>query len=257
MLFLRRLFHVKHRLFAKKTGICYNGMDMETLKHYAAENSLRLDDRMLAQFEKYYEMLLDWNQKINLTAITEKSEVEIKHFLDSILPAGVLPTGAELCDVGTGAGFPGIPLKIVRPDLKVTLLDSLNKRIMFLEEVCRALDLADVRCLHARAEEVGQSALRERFDVVTSRAVARLNTLCEYTLPLVRVGGFFLAYKAKCEEELAEADHAIRELGGRLENVDKLLICGQQRTILLIRKEKSTPKKYPRGRGKEKSAPIL
>ena len=230
---------------------------METLKSLAAEHHIALTPEMLSQFEKYYEMLIFWNEKVNLTAITEKTEVEIKHFADSILPAGLISQGAKLCDVGTGAGFPGIPLKIVRPDIDLTLLDSLNKRVVFLQEVCDALHFTQTTCLHARAEDAGQGNLRESFDIVTSRAVARLNTLCEYALPLVKPGGCFLAYKANCEEELAEAKNAIRVLGGALENVDKLLICGQHRAIVKIRKIGATPKKYPRGHGKEKTAPIL
>lgn len=236
-------------------GIIGNAMEM--LKRLAAEHSIDLSPEMLSQFEKYYEMLISWNEKVNLTAITDKTEVEIKHFADSILPAGDIPQNTTLCDVGTGAGFPGIPLKIARPDLHVTLLDSLNKRVVFLQEVCTVLKLSQTVCLHARAEDAGQGNLRESFDIVTSRAVARLNTLCEYALPLVKPGGCFLAYKANCEEELIEAKNAIRVLGGDVEHVDKLLICGQHRAIVKIRKVSATPKKYPRGRGKEKNAPIL
>ena len=230
---------------------------METLKQLAAEFGIECTPEMLSQFRKYYEMLVFWNEKVNLTAITQQNEVEIKHFADSILPEKRIPAGASVCDVGTGAGFPGIPLKIVRPDLSVTLLDSLNKRVTFLQEVCKTLNLDKMRCLHARAEDFGQKEGRERFDVVTSRAVARLNTLAEYAIPLLKIGGIFLAYKANCEEEQQEAENAVRILGGKIEVVHKFDLCGQTRTILEIRKVSPTPKKYPRGHGKEKSAPIL
>ena len=208
-------------------------------------------------FETYFRLLTDWNERINLTAITEHDEVMSKHFADSVLPLREIPEGASLCDVGTGAGFPGIPLKILRPDLKLTLVDSLNKRILFLEEVVRELGLAQVKCLHARAEDLGQGVSRETFDVVTSRAVARLNTLCEYALPLVRVGGRFLAYKSDVEEELAQAGNAVRLLGGRVEKVCRYEFLGMKRSVVIIRKDAATPKKYPRGKGKERSAPLV
>lgn len=164
---------------------------METLKKLAQEHSIDLSPEMLSQFEKYYEMLISWNEKVNLTAITDKTEVEIKHFADSILPAGDIPQNATLCDVGTGAGFPGIPLKIARPDLHVTLLDSLNKRVVFLQEVCTVLHLSQTVCLHARAEDAGQGNLRESFDIVTSRAVARLNTPLRIRASACQTGRLF------------------------------------------------------------------
>lgn len=223
-----------------------------------ALNSFGIDcpSEQEAQFERYYELLLDWNERINLTAIVEREEVVYKHFVDSVLPIALLAQGASVCDVGTGAGFPGIPLKILRPDLRLTLVDSLQKRVTFLEAVKSELNLTDVRCVHARAEELGRSVSRETFDVVTSRAVARLATLCEYALPLVRVGGCFLAYKARAEEELAESGTALRILGGTLREARHYEYLDCRRTVLVVDKTAPTPKRYPRGKGKERSEPI-
>lgn len=168
------------------------------LQEAAEAYGLCLTERMVEQFTLYYELLLEWNEKINLTAITEPKEVAIKHMIDSLscLDEKVFPDGASVIDVGTGAGFPGIPLKIFRPDLKLTLLDSLNKRIKFLQEVVDRLELSEVQCIHARAEEGARNkALREKFDVAVSRAVARLQVLAEYCIPFVRVGGYFVALK--------------------------------------------------------------
>ena len=208
------------------------------------------------KFQRYYELLTEWNKKFNLTAITEKNEVYVKHFEDSLLGKDFIPQGASLCDVGSGAGFPGVVLKIVRPDLQLTLMDSLNKRVEFLKMLLQELEL-DGECLHMRAEDAAKTTLRESFDVVTARAVARLNTLSEYCLPLVRVGGSFLAYKADAAEECKESEAAIRILGGRIEQVvHKELSDGQKRTIIEVKKIKETPKKYPRGRNKERTSPL-
>ena len=219
--------------------------------------TLELLDQNKEQFKKYFDLLIDWNEKINLTAITQYDEVMTKHFEDSISGMSLVPQNASLCDVGTGAGFPGVPLKIVRDDIKLTLMDSLNKRVNFLQTVSDSLGLA-ADCIHTRAEDAGKGKYRESFDVVTARAVARLNTLCEYCLPLVKVGGKFLAYKALVEEELAESQKAIKILGGKVETICKFdLSNGDGRSIVVITKVSPTPNKYPRGKGKERSAPIV
>ena len=219
--------------------------------------NLELLNQNKEQFDKYFNLLVEWNEKINLTAITQYDEVMTKHFEDSIAGNNLVPQNATLCDVGTGAGFPGIPLKIVRDDIKLTLMDSLNKRVNFLQTVSDNLGLG-AKCIHSRAEDAGKGIYREKFDVVTARAVARLNTLCEYCLPLVKVGGKFLAYKALVQEELEEGQKAIKILGGKVEQICKFdLSNGDSRSIVVITKVAPTPNKYPRGKGKERSAPIV
>ena len=243
--------------FAIKCGII-DSMK-EILQRTAARFAIDLNEEQSLKLERYAEILLDWNQRMNLTAVTDPEDIALKHFADSLLGAKYLPKGVSLCDVGTGAGFPGIPLKIFRPDLRLTLMDSLNKRILFLREVVADLALDGVEEIHIRAEDAGKSPLyREKFDVVTARAVARLNTLCEYTLPLVRVGGFFLAYKGVCEEELAESARAIEILGGQLEKTEVFTLSDEEnrRTLIRICKVKATPKAYPRGKNRERTAPL-
>lgn len=221
------------------------------------QKTLQLLQDKKEQFDKYHELLVEWNEKINLTAITEYNEVFVKHFEDSIAGESLVPQNATLCDVGTGAGFPGVPLKIVRKDIKLTLMDSLNKRINFLQTVSDQIGLG-ARCVHTRAEDAGKGDYRETFDVVTARAVARLNTLCEYCLPLVKVGGKFLAYKALVDQELEESQKAIKLLGGKVEKICRFdLSNGDGRCIVVISKVSHTPPKYPRGKGKERSAPIV
>lgn len=210
------------------------------------------------QFETYFEFLTSYNQKVNLTAITEKQEVFVKHFYDSALGAEFVGPNATLVDVGTGAGFPGVPLKIVRPDIKLTLVDSLNKRIEFLNQLKTKLDI-NFDTYHSRAEEFA-ILNREKFDVATSRAVASLNTLCEYTLPLLKVGGIFLAYKSgNIEEELNIAQKAISTLGGVVENIKKFILPNNmgERNIIIIKKIKKTPTKYPRNKNLPKLKPII
>ena len=202
------------------------------------------------RFALYCRELQEWNRKINLTAITDDEGVAVKHFADSLLPLTMaeLPQGASLVDVGSGAGFPGLPMALVRPDLRLTFLDSLQKRLTFLEGVTAALGVP-AAFVHARAEEAGRdTARREQFDAATARAVANLGVLAEYCLPLVRVGGQFLALKgAAGREELAAAGGAIARLGGRVEAVrDYTLPGGDARVLIVIRKEKPTPPQYPR-----------
>lgn len=236
-------------------------MEIKTLLSESAKAlGLVLDEQMLKRFSLYGDLLLEWNEKINLTAIKQPEEIAIKHFVDSLtlLSVYTLPQGARVIDVGTGAGFPGVPLKIVRPDLQLTLLDSLNKRLIFLQDLLEKLEL-QADCVHLRAEEGGlKPELRERFDLATSRAVANLNLLAEYCLPYVKVGGIFAAMKGPdTDEELSQAQNAIQLLGGRLQEKNQLVLPdGSGRTILLIKKVTATPQKYPRHGGKIAKKPL-
>ena len=204
--------------------------------------------------------LLEWNQKINLTAITNPDEIIQKHFIDSITIAKYLKKNTKLIDVGTGAGFPGIPLKIIRPDLRITLLDSLNKRINFLNEIIEKLELHDIKTVHARVEEFAKNEkYREKFDYVASRAVANLATLSEYLLPLVKLNGEAICMKgAEIEEEIAQSKNAISVLGGKITKLDKfkLPMSGIYRSVIVIEKTNKTPNKYPRKPGTPSKEPI-
>jgi 16S rRNA (guanine527-N7)-methyltransferase len=228
---------------------------------------IALDAQQLAQFELYYRELVDWNDKINLTAITEYREVQIKHFLDSLVALPLIAAAVgdafpavRLLDVGTGAGFPGIPLKIVAPSLKVTLMDGTGKKIAFLREVVAKLGLAQVEVVQGRAEEMGNSAdYRAQFDLVTARAVASLNTLVEYLLPLVRRGGLAVIYKgASAPQELVESRKAIGLLGGEVLRLAPVQVpmLDEQRFVLLIKKQQPTPDRYPRGQGLPRKKPL-
>ncbi len=212
-------------------------------------------------FEKYSEMLLSANEVMNLTAITDPREVAIKHFADSVALLGTYDfKGKRVIDVGCGAGFPGLPLKLAENSIELTLLDALQKRIAFLEDVCESLSLSGVECIHARAEEQAAKAeYRESFDIAVSRAVADLSMLAELTLPFVRKDGVFIAMKAKdCDEELRAAENAIKVLGGKLEDRIEypLYDTGITRSALIIRKTAETPKQYPRRFAKIKSKPL-
>ena len=222
---------------------------------------IELSELQKEQYSKYYALVVEWNQKINLTAITEEDEFYTKHFFDSISLAFYKDYSniESICDVGSGAGFPSIPLKILYPNLKVTIVDSLNKRIKFLNLVKDELGLTDCNFVHARAEEFGQNKeYRESFEIVTARAVARLNVLAELCLPLVKKDGYFLSLKAqKAEEETKEAINAIKLLGGKLEKDLEFDIEGEERHILEIRKAKETPNKYPRKAGTPNKKPLL
>lgn len=222
---------------------------------------IELSDEQLGQLSAYYELLVSANEKMNLTAITDPKEVAVKHFADSLSVFNYVefPKGAKVIDVGTGAGFPGLVLKIARPDIELTLLDSLNKRLNFLEEVLNSLKL-DAHLVHARAEEGGQNFdYRECYDYAVSRAVARLNVLCEYCLPYVRLSGSFIAFKGgEADEEIRNASKAIQALGGKKKNIFKFELpdnCGS-RTLIQIEKVQPTPDKYPRHNGKIKAKPL-
>ena len=238
-------------------------MNPETFIAQCAAHGLVLNDQQIAQFERYYQLLVEWNEKMNLTAITQREEVYLKHFYDCLMVLWNMPLeeyALQLCDVGAGAGFPSIPLKIAHPELQVTIVDSLQKRLTFIEHLAEELGLEGVSCVHGRAEDVGQDpAYRGQFDIVTARAVASLNVLAEYCLPLVKIGGQFLALKAqKSDQELEEARAAIRILGAKLIKVteDQLPVEAADRRYILIQKTKETPNKYPRKAGKPAKNPI-
>lgn len=238
-------------------------MNPETFIAQCAAHGLVLNDQQIAQFERYYQLLVEWNEKMNLTAITQREEVYLKHFYDCLMVLWNMPLdnyALQLCDVGAGAGFPSIPLKIAHPELQVTIVDSLQKRLTFIDHLAQELGLEGVSCVHGRAEDVGQNpAYRGQFDLVTARAVASLNVLAEYCLPLVKIGGQFLALKAqKSDQELEEAGAAIRVLGAKLIKVteDQLPVESADRRYILIQKTKETPNKYPRKAGKPAKNPI-
>lgn len=211
------------------------------------------------QYDKLYDyskLLVEWNEKINLTAITDPEGIALKHFYDSVYPFTLteIKRDSSLIDVGTGAGFPSCPLKIIRNDLNITLLDSLNKRIKFLQEISDTLDL-NAQCIHGRAEELGRNFnYREKYDIACARAVANLSELCEYCLPFVKVDGKFISLKgSNGNEELKEAENAVKILGGEIEQVTEYsLPNGDGRTLIVIKKVSSTPEKYPRNKGQMK-----
>ena len=211
--------------------------------------NIELNENQLLQLEKYYELLIKWNEKMNLTGITEKNQVYLKHFYDSITIIRIIDLKKEntLCDLGTGAGFPGLVLKIVFPNLKITLVDSLNKRLEFLKEVIKELELKDIEVVHARAEEYALNN-REKFDIVTARAVAHLSILLEYAIPMVKINKYFIAMKANINNELEESKNALKTLNAKLTEIIefKLPIEESIRTLIKIEKANETSKKYPR-----------
>jgi 16S rRNA (guanine527-N7)-methyltransferase len=237
-------------------------MNIEQFKVMLLEKGIALSDEQLNQFDQYFHILVEWNEKMNLTAITDQEDVYLKHFYDSISAAFYFDftQHLHLCDVGAGAGFPSIPLKIVFPHLEVTIVDSLNKRITFLNHLANVLKLENVHFIHDRAETFGVNpAHRESYDLVTARAVARMSVLSELCLPLVKVGGHFIAMKAAhANDELNVGQKAIMTLGGRLEQMHTFTLPMEEseRNILVIKKEKQTPKKYPRKPGTPGKMPI-
>lgn len=239
-------------------------MKMEEFKRefekYLEKMSISLDKEQYDQFYAYMELLIEWNEKINLTAITEPKEIILKHFVDSLTIAKYIEDGTSIIDLGTGAGFPGIPLKIYRKDIKVVLADSLNKRIKFLNEVIEKLQLENIETIHCRAEELGKNKqYREKFDYATSRAVANLSTLSEYLIPFVKLNGDCIFMKTmEVDEELEKAKKAIKILGGKIEKVDKFEIPESDlgRSIIIVKKEKKTPNTYPRKPGTPAKEPL-
>lgn len=235
---------------------------MSQLKKDALQFGVELSEMQLSQFYDYYQLLIDWNEKINLTAITDFDEVLKKHFLDSLSIGSILKqdSNASVLDIGTGAGFPGIPIKIAFSDTEVTLMDSLNKRVSFLNEVIDQLGLEKIETIHGRAEDFAKKdLLREKFDFCVSRAVANLSSLCEFCLPYVKVGGRFISYKSeKAKEELDASKNAISILGGGNVFCDEFTLPGTDfnRTFIVIEKIKETPAKYPRKAGTPVKQPL-
>ncbi|MFC5465795.1 16S rRNA (guanine(527)-N(7))-methyltransferase RsmG [Lederbergia graminis] len=237
-------------------------MKVDQFTTLLADKGIILDQIQLQKFEKYYQLLVEWNEKMNLTAITDKEEVYLKHFYDSISAAFYVDMNKSitLCDIGAGAGFPSIPLKICFPELNITIVDSLKKRITFLEHLGEELELENAQFFHDRAETFAkQSSFREQFDMVTARAVARMSVLSELCLPLVKIGGQFVAMKAaNAEEELKAAGKAITQLGGNLSTVYSFTLPFEEsdRNIIVINKVKKTPNKYPRKPGTPNKLPL-
>ncbi len=236
-------------------------MKIETFIAQLAEQGIRLSEEQICQFDTYYRMLVDWNTRMNLTAITDQDGVYLKHFYDSISPAFHFSFNNQtICDVGAGAGFPSIPLKICFPELSVTIVDSLNKRILFLNELTTELGLTRIRLVHDRAELFGRiEKNREQFDIVTARAVARMSVLCELCLPLVKKGGHFLALKASStEEELLAARGAVYTLGAKVEDDVQFTLPeeGSERHLVILKKTRQTPHKYPRRPGVPSREPL-
>ena len=221
---------------------------------------MNISEKEANQFDKYMQLLLEWNEKINLTAITEPDQIILKHFIDSTTILKYIKDNDKVIDIGTGAGFPGIPIKIMNETLDITLVDSLNKRVNFLNEIIQSLELDKIQVIHARAEELGRNKEhREVYDVAVSRAVANLSTLLEYLMPFVKVGGICICMKGpNIEEELKTAENAIIELGGKLEKVDNFYLPNSdiERNIIIIRKINKINFKYPRKAGIPSKEPI-
>ena len=232
---------------------------MKNLNSIFSKNGIELSDKQLDMFTTYYNMLIDWNKKFNLTAITEEDDVIIKHFLDSALGYKYLPQEGNVIDIGSGAGFPGIPLRIMNdsPKIDFMLLDSLDKRIGFLNEVIKELKLNNITAKHARAEEESK-VNRGKYDLVFVRAVASMPTLLEYSLPLLKIGGKLLAYKGDAQNEIESSKKALDILGGKIESIEEYKLNGEyNRAFVIVKKIKETSIKYPRPQNKPKLNPIL
>jgi len=227
----------------------------------AKKVNIEIDNKKEEQFYNYMKLLLEWNEKINLTAIIEQNDIILKHFIDSITINKYIEQSNSIIDIGTGAGFPGIPLKIMNQNKKITLVDSLNKRINFLNEVCKEISLENIQCIHARAEELASDLeYRENYETVVSRAVARLNVLIEYMLPFVKKGGLCICMKGpNIDGELEEAKNAIKLLGGKIKSVESFFLPDSdiERNVIIIEKVAETPKKYPRKAGLPSKQPII
>ena len=230
------------------------------IEEKSSKIDINLDNEICNKLYNYMNLLLEWNEKINLTAITDEKEIILKHFIDSFTINKFINSGDIMLDIGTGAGFPGLPIKIIRPEVDVFLMDSLNKRINFLNEVIELLQLKNIEAFHSRAEEMAKNnKFREKFDVVTSRAVAKLNILLEYMLPYTKVNGKCLCMKGpNIEEEIKEAEKALKILGGEIEKIEKIILPDSniERNIIIIRKKSATPLKYPRKAGMPTKEPL-
>lgn len=231
----------------------------QILKELFEKYNISYDDTKIAKLIKFYDMVIETNKVMNLTNITDEKEFAIKNVLDCVLPMKIIPINASVLDIGAGAGFPSIPLKIMRPDLDIVMVDSLNKRINFLKTVIQKLDLKNISANHMRIEDYAITH-KEKYDIVVARAVARLNTLLEYSLPLVKIKGKVIAYKSqKADEEIAEAQNALNILGGKVTELQTVLIkeIDSIRVNIVVEKLKSTPKEYPRGKNLPKLKPII
>ncbi len=229
------------------------------LKEKSKSINIHLEDKQIEKFYNYMNLLLEWNEKMNLTAITEPKEVILKHFIDSATIIKYIENGMQIVDVGTGAGFPGIPLNIINSEASYTLVDSLNKRINFLNEVINSLQLNNINTIHSRIEEFGRDN-KESFDIATSRAVASLNILLEYLLPLVKIGGICICMKgSNVKEEIENSKKALDVLGGRIEKIEEIILPNSdiRRSIIIVRKVNATPKKFPRKPGMATKEPML
>lgn len=230
------------------------------INFYANKINIMFTEEQIIQFYKYMNLLIEWNKKINLTSIEEPQEIILKHFIDSLTINSYIEDNQTLVDVGTGAGFPGIPIKIYRPNVKIVLVDSLNKRINFLNEVIKELNLKDIETVHSRVEDFGKnSKYRESFDIVTARAVSNLAVLSEYLVPLTKIGGNCICMKGnEIEEECNNAKNAIKILGGKISKIDtfKLPENDISRNIIVIQKTNKTPNKYPRKAGIPSKEPL-
>lgn len=222
------------------------------------KNNIELTSTQQEKFYTYYSLLLEWNEKFNLTTITSLEDVIIKHFLDSVLGKDLIPQNAKVIDIGAGAGFPSLPLKILREDLNIFMLDSVNKKITFLQECINKLNLKNIFANHTRAEDLAKKTeFRESFDVSVARAVAQLNTLAEYCLPFIKIQGKMIAYKSsEIKEEINNSKKAISILGGKIEKVNSVNLEGVERKIIEIKKISNTPNKYPRSGNKPRLMPL-
>ena len=230
---------------------------LKELKNKSEQININLENEQIKKFYEYMNLLLEWNEKFNLTAIVEPKEIILKHFIDSLTIEKYINEGNKVIDVGTGAGFPGIPLSIYKPEIDITLLDSLNKRVLFLQEVIKKLEMKNIEAVHGRAEEFAKNK-REMFDIATSRAVAPLNILLEYLLPFVKKGGICLCMKGSNIDEVENSKRALEILGGKIEKIEniKLPESDISRNIIIVRKVKNTPGKYPRKAGIPAKQPL-
>lgn len=239
-------------------------MEYEEFKEKLTEKlrkiQIDISDIQIKQFYDYMNLLIEWNKKINLTAIIEPDEIILKHFIDSLTINNEIKRGDKIADIGTGAGFPGIPIKILNPENEVVLIDSLNKRLIFLDEVINKLGLKNISTVHARAEEIGHNKMyREQFDIVTSRAVAKLNVLLEYMKPLTKIGGKCICLKGpNIEQEISEAKNALEILGGEITKISEITLPGSdnKRTIINVLSVKHLPNRYPRKPGASTDSPL-